>query len=117
MDDATQAAGRLHVRLTDTGRTGTLTVTDGRTLPVSGEAASGDAGLYRAETAGGDAEAVGGWILAADGQQRGGVGGEGGTLAKLSGARTRNLAQPTFTIQGLATARIAKVRITPTPIP
>lgn len=114
--DATQPAGQLQLRLTETEMTGTLTLAGGRALPVTGRTVAGDAGLYRAEAAGAGAKAVGGWILAADGQQRGGVGGEG-SLPKLSGTRTLNLTQPTFSLQGLATARIAKVGITPIPIP
>ena len=114
--NVTQPAGQLQLRLTDTDMTGTVTLADGRTLQVTGKAASGDAGLYRAESAGNGGTAVAGWILAGDGQQRGGVGGDG-TFAKLSGTRVLNLSQPTFTLQGLATARIAKVGITPIPIP
>ena len=115
--DATQAGTRLQLRLTGTDMTGTLTLAGGRQLAVTGKAATGDAGLYRAEATGAGAKAVAGWILAADGAQRGGVGGEGGTLATLSGTKTLVLSQPTFTVQGLASARIAKVGITPIPIP
>jgi hypothetical protein len=111
-----QPAGQLQLRLTDAGMTGTVTLTDGREVPLAGRAVAGDAGLYRAEAEGSGGKAVAGWILAADGQQRGGVGGEG-SFTKLSGTRVLDLAQPTFSIQGLATARIAKVGITPIPIP
>ena len=38
-------------------------------------------------------------------------------VLKLSGTKVLTLSQPTFTLQGLATARIAKVGITPIPIP
>ena len=113
---ATQPAGQLQLRLTQADMTGTLTLADGRALAVSGRTVAGDAGLYRADATGSGAKAVAGWILAADGQQRGGVGGEG-SLAKLSGTKVLTLSQPTFTLQGLATARIAKVGITPIPIP
>jgi hypothetical protein len=113
---ATQPAGQLQLRLTQTDITGTLTLADGRALAVTGRTVAGDAGLYRADATGSGAKAVAGWILAADGQQRGGVGGEG-SLAKLSGTKVLTLSQPTFTLQGLATARIAKVGITPIPIP
>ena len=117
--DVTGPGGRLQVQLTTTDMTGTLTLADGRTLPVSGRTvgADADAGLYRAEASGAEGSAVGGWILAADGQQRGGVGTETGGTSKLSGARVLNLSQPTFSAQGLATARISKVGITPIPIP
>ena len=115
--DVQQPAGRLQLQLTGTDMTGTVTMADGRKLPVSGRAVDGDAGLYRAEAAGADAKAVGGWILAADGQQRGGVGVDSGGTSKISGTRPLNLTQPTFSVQGLATARIAKVGITPIPIP
>jgi len=83
---------------------------------VAGGSVEGEAGLYRAEATGAGAMAVDGWILDAEGEQRGGFGGDG-SLPKLSGTRTLNLTQPTFSLQGLATARIAKVGITPIPIP
>lgn len=114
--DVKQAGGQLQLRLTDTDMTGALTLTDGRKVSVTGRAVTGDAGVYRAEASGSDSKAVAGWILAPDGQQRGGVGGEG-SIDKISGTRVLNLAQPTFSFQGLATARIAKVGITPIPIP
>ena len=114
--NVTQPAGQLQLRLTETDMSGTLTLTGGRALQVTGRTVAGDAGLYRAEATGSGASAVAGWILAADGQQRGGVGGEG-SLPRLSGAKVLNLSQPTFSLQGLATARIAKVGITPIPIP
>jgi hypothetical protein len=113
--DVQQPGGRLQLQLTD-DMTGTLTLPDGRNVAVTGRAVAGDAGLYRAEAAGSGGKALAGWILAADGQQRGGVGGDG-SVAKISGSRVLNLSQPTFTLQGLATARIAKVGITPIPIP
>jgi hypothetical protein len=66
--------------------TGMVSLTDGRELPVTGRAAAGEAGLYRAEVTGSDSKAVAGWILAADGQQRGGIDGEG-SFTKLSEIR------------------------------
>jgi hypothetical protein len=114
--NVTQPGGQLQLRLTDTDMTGTVTLADGRTVPVTGKVAFGDAGLYRAEAAGNGGKAVAGWILAADGQQRGGVGGDG-SFSKPSGTKALVLSQPTFSPQGLATARIAKVGITPIPIP
>ena len=115
--DVDGPAGRLQVQLTATEMTGTLTLADGRTLPVSGRVAGGDAGLYRAEASGAGGSAVGGWILAADGQQRGGFGTQTGTTSKISGTRALNLSQQTISVEGLATARISKVGITPIPIP
>ena len=115
--DVQQPAGRLQLQLTGSDMTGTLTLTDDRRLSVSGRMVDADAGLYRAETAGAEGKAVAGWILAPDGQQRGGVGVESGGITKISGVRVLTLAQPTFSAQGLATARIAKVGITPIPIP
>lgn len=115
--DVQQPAGRLVLQLTATDMAGTLTLAGGRTVAVSGRVVTGDAGLYRAESSGPDGKAVGGWILASDGQQRGGVGVETTTGTKLSGVRVLNLSQPTFTLQGLASSRIAKVGITPIPIP
>ena len=117
--DLQAPAGRLQLQLTEADLTGTLTLPDGRRAAVSGRsiAADDDAGLYRAEASGAGGTAVGGWILATDGQQRGGVGTENGGTTKISGARVLSLSQPTFSPQGLASARIAKVGITPIPIP
>jgi len=115
--DVQQAAGRLQLQLTATDMSGTLTLPEGVVVKVSGRAADGDAGLYRAETTGAAGTAVAGWILAPDGQQRGGFGVESNGTTKPSGTRVLNLSQPTFTPQGLATARISKVGITPIPIP
>ena len=112
-----QPAGRLRVQLTDSAMTGTLTLADGRVLQVAGQPAAAEAGLYRAEASGTSTKAVAGWILAANGEQRGGFGTETGGTIKLSGTSVLNLSQPTFTVQGLATARISKVGITPIPIP
>jgi hypothetical protein len=114
--NVSQPGGQLQLRLTGTDMTGTVSNADGRPLAVTGRAVTSDAGLYRAEAAGSGGKAVAGWILASDGQQRGGVGGDG-TFSKASGTKALILTQPTFSLQGLATARIAKVGITPIPIP
>jgi hypothetical protein len=114
--DVTQAGGRLQLQLTDADMEGTVTLGDGRSLTVNGRAVTGDAGLYRADATGTSGKAVAGWILSANGEQRGGVGGEG-SVAKLSGAPVLRLSSPTFSLQSLATTRIAKVGITPIPIP
>ena len=114
--DVTQAGARLQLQLTDADMKGTVTLADGRSLTVSGKAVTGDAGLYRADATGTSGRAVAGWILSANGEQRGGVGGEG-TVATLSGAPVLRLSSRTFSLQSLATAHIAKVGITPIPIP
>ncbi|MDQ3897931.1 MAG: hypothetical protein M3326_11945 [Actinomycetota bacterium] len=111
--DIQQGASRLKLQLTGSAMAGTVTLTDGRTLNISGVPVEGDAGLYRADTSGTAGKGAAGWILAADGQQRGGFG-DGITV---KGVKTLTLSQPTFSLQGLASARIAKVGITPIPIP
>jgi hypothetical protein len=111
--DVQEPSGRLRLELTASDMTGTLTFADGRNVTVSGRTVDEDAGLYRAEAAAADRKAVAGWVLAADGRQRGGV----DDSRKVSGVRPLNLAQRTFTFEGLATARIAKIGITPIPIP
>lgn len=68
----------------------------GQTLAANGVRATGDAGLYRG--IGTDAEGgthEGGWVVLADGSQRGGFGyvAPGGTLTKTHIAPTLNLAQ------------------------
>lgn len=110
-------SGRLEARLSDEGMTGTLTLPDGSALTLRADAASGDAGLYRAETSGPDGAAVAGWILAGDGAQRGAL--QLSTTGGLttSGTTLLRASQPTFTFEGLATSRISKVGITPIPIP
>jgi hypothetical protein len=110
--DVSQGGGRLKLDLTDSGMSGTVTLADGRTLQVTGETTTGDAGLYRSETTGPAGPAVAGWILAADGTQRGGVGG-----SLTIGTTLLNTSQLTFSFQSLATARISRVGITPIPIP
>ena len=117
--DVQEPAGRLQLQLTDSNMAGTLTLPDGRRVSVSGRSvdASGDAGLYRAEASGDGGTAVGGSILVTDGQQRGGVGMDKGGTTTISGVRMLSLSQPTFSPQGLASARIARVGITPIPIP
>lgn len=114
--DARQGDTRLQLTLTDTAVSGTVTLAGGRQLTVAGMRATGDAGLYRAEAEGAGGKAVAGWILNAGGEQRGGVGGTG-SLVTLSGTKTLVLSQPVFSLQGLASSRIAKVGITPIPIP
>jgi len=115
--DVQQAGGQLELQLTESGMSGSVILADGRAASVTGRLATGDAGLYRAEASGDDGTAVAGWILAADGQQRGGFGGEGANVPRVSGTRVLNLGQPTFSPQGLARARIERVGITPIPIP
>lgn len=110
--DVSQPAGRLQLELTDSAMTGTLTLAGGRTLAVTGEMATRDAGLYRADTTGPGGPAVAGWILAGDGTQRGGVGG-----SLTLGTTSLNTTQLSFSFQSLATARISRVGITPIPIP
>jgi len=113
--DVAQGGSRLQLKLNARDMTGTLTLADGRSLPLAGALAAGDAGLYRAETTGSGGKAVGGWILSANGEQRGGVGSV--NLSTLSGTSLLKLSQPVFSLQGLATAQISKVGITPIPIP
>ncbi len=108
-----QPDGSLQLQLGATDMTGSLTLADGRKLLVNGRIVDADAGLYRAEADRAGGKAVAGWILAPDGEQRGGV----GDIGRFSGVRALNPAQPAFTFEGLATARIAKVGITPIPIP
>lgn len=91
----------------------TARTTGGREHAVRGSAVAADAGLYRGESVSGPA-GIAGWILAADGTQRGGFGFEGG-----GGLGVKQL-EPRLTQQVLtnsATLRIAKVGITPIPIP
>ena len=111
-----QEGSRLHVDLRGDTMTGVVTLAGGRRLEVSGRAVDGEAGLYRAEATGDQGKAVAGWILSADGEQRGGVGGSG-SLSTLSGTTLLNTTQLTFSFQSLATSRISKVGITPIPIP
>lgn len=115
--DVKQPNGRLQLQLTDTTMQGTLTLADGRDLRVTGGSVTGAAGLYRAEGTVNGARVLAGWIVAADGQQRGGFGTEVDGTRKLAGTKLLNLSQLTVNLQGLVTARVDKVGITPIPIP
>ena len=115
--DVSEPGGRLELRVRKDDVTGTVSLADGRRLPVAARVVKGDAGLYRAEASVTDGKLVAGWILSSDGQQRGGLGVESGGTTKLSGTGPLILSQPTISLQGLASARIAKVGITPIPIP
>jgi len=108
--DVSQPAGRLQLDLTATSMTGTLTLADGRTATVNGTAVTGDAGLYRAASGG----AVAGWILTPNAEQRGGFGLDGGGGVGLPAL---TLTQTTINFRNLSNTRIAKVGITPIPIP
>lgn len=101
--DAADLAGtggeRLHVELGDGAATGSVTLGGGRRSTFAAEGAKGDAGLYR----GAYKDATAGWIVLADGTQRGGV----GTPATFAAA-------PRLTTTAILDGRIA---ITPIPIP
>lgn len=66
------SAERLRVEFAESTFTGRVSLRDGRSLRVSGNLVHGDAGLYRAESREGKS-GVAGWIVAADGTQRGGT--------------------------------------------
>jgi len=72
--DLTAANGNhLKATLTATGASGTVTLA-GKDFPFTAAPATGDSGLFRAEqTASDGGNVVGGWILTADGQQRGSI--------------------------------------------
>lgn len=111
--DVSTPDGRLVLQLTDTAMTGTLS-TGGREVAVTGSAVSGDAGLYRGESESGP-RSLAGWIVAADGSQRGGVGTEGGV--RLGTVKLDPRLTTTLPLTNSALLRIAKVGITPIPIP
>lgn len=110
--NAATGGGRLALQLTDAAMTGTVTV-DGRERAVRGGAVTADAGLYRGESVSGP-QGVAGWILAADGTQRGGFGTKGGGEI---GITTLDPHISQVVIGNSAALRIAKVGITPIPIP
>lgn len=69
--DLTAANGNhLKATLSATGATGTVTLS-GKDFPFTAAPSTGDGGLFRAEQTANGANVVGGWIVSADGQQRG----------------------------------------------
>ena len=111
--DLTTSPARLQVQLSDTAMTGTITLADGRNAPVTGSLATGDAGLFRAESDG----TIGGWILAANGEQRGGLGGKGFEPGGGLGTTSLMPNQTSITYQRLSSVKISQVGITLIPIP
>lgn len=74
--DLTAANGdKLKATLSATGATGTLTMA-GKDFPFTAAPSTGDTGLFRAEQTVDGVNVVGGWIVSADGQQRGAVHGQ-----------------------------------------
>lgn len=123
---AAAPAGTLSLALTDTTVTGTLAMPDGRVLQVDGSTVDGTAGLYRGESTSGP-KALAGWVVAADGTQRGSVrfdpgGGlgfdPGGGLGLDPGGGIRPLDTRVRSLQlGRTSVSVSKVGITPIPIP
>lgn len=111
--DLTTSPARLQVQLTDNAMTGTITLADGRNAPVAGSLVTGNAGLFRAESDG----TVGGWILAANGEQRGGVGGKGFEPGGGIGTPSLMPNQTSISYQRLSSVKISQVGITLIPIP
>lgn len=64
----------LKATLAATGATGTVTL-GGKDFPFTAPSSGGNGGLFRAEQSANGTNVVGGWIVAADGQQRGAVNG------------------------------------------
>lgn len=67
------ADGHIEIKLASVGGTflGSLALADGEPFPFSTHEATGDAGLYKAETEAGDLLAR--WVVLPDGRQRGGM--------------------------------------------
>ena len=96
----TAAGGqRLELKLGDGSASGSVTLGDGRERAFEAGAAEGDAGLYR----GTHKRNVAGWIVLADGTQRG-----------VFGTPTNFTAAPRITSKAIGDGRIS---ITPIPIP
>lgn len=71
--DLTAANGdHLKATLAATGATGTVTL-GGKDLPFTAPSSGANGGLFRAEQSANGTNVIGGWIVAADGQQRGAV--------------------------------------------
>jgi hypothetical protein len=120
--DVSQPQGRLQLQLTGDTLSGTFTRAGGAPAAVTGQLVTGEAGLYRAEASGNGVSVLAGWILAASGEQRGGAGLEGGGGVGLEGGGGLGVpqlktTQLQFNFRNLASSRIAKVGITPIPIP
>jgi hypothetical protein len=89
------AGGRLQAAIDGATLRGAVILPDGRRFTLEGEEVRGRAGLYRAETQGMNPPGVAGWIVAKDGEQRG-----GGTVVGPIGVTRLDLRQPRFTFPG-----------------
>ena len=95
--ELTSAGGaRLKAKLAKDDASGSVTLSDGRTLNFKAPRSTGDAGLYRAKGNAGGAETVGGWIVLPNGEQRGSLQQSGVT----STAPTLNTSSPTVNVGG-----------------
>lgn len=90
---------RIDVSVANRSATGKVTLAGGRVLRFAAAPARGDAGLYRGESDG----YLAGWIVLADGTQRG-----------VFGNTSFSAALPSLTSKAIADGRLA---ITPIPIP
>jgi hypothetical protein len=73
LDLSADTGGAVVARITKPKVTGTVTLADGTRLSFRARRAKGDAGLYRAQDTIDGTEYLGGWIVLADGTQRGAV--------------------------------------------
>ena len=93
--DLESGGGRLQGELSDGGASGTFTSAEGKKYDFSTEKASGEAGFY----AGRDGDKTwAGWIVLADGQQRGSV----GNFKTFQPAPTLNPSAESIRIRGTA---------------
>lgn len=76
----------IKLALVDDTFLGTLALADGEPFPFSAHEATGDAGLYKAETEDGDLVAH--WVVFPDGRERGGLDGKGNDV--ITGGTTIN---------------------------
>jgi len=75
---SSSGGAQLTGNLASAGVQGTVVLADGQTFAFSAAPAGAEAGLFRAEETFGSESYVAGWIVLDDGQQRGGMGYEGG---------------------------------------
>jgi hypothetical protein len=124
MSDSDHSVQAIAIEVGAEDLEGTVTFENGEVASFTATLAEGDAGLYRAEEPLDDQTLLGGWIVLADGRQRGGIAGipgGGGGFAGTSGGMIPplpfsgaplNLSNLTSTLAGVGTLSAWHVSLT-----
>lgn len=105
---------RLALRLADGAASGTLTFADGIARTFTAPPAVGDGGVYRAEGVVDGGDVVAGWVVLADGTQRGALDGAAGPAPALGPPRSTALIGTTaLPVSKIGSGSFQTVTVTP----